>query len=679
VTAVAEVSTIKPHVGAIKVPESLRSLPGWVVWRYEENPDSEKPRKVPYYVSGERRHGVQGSVNDRARMATFDAARAYASRKGFDGVGLALMPEFNLVALDFDNCVKDGQLHPTVAEIASQTYAEYSPSGQGVRCFFTGNLGNKKDIDHPVFGFEVFSTKGFVTLTGNALDIVELIGNGNTIADLTPGVHALYAERFGKVKERDVAPATHEPLGLKPEQIAECLAVIDPDLPRDKWLQVGMALHHEFLGSDEGFDLWDAWSSKGGNSSKYTNRDDLLATWRSFGRYTDRPVTARSLVRLANENGARIVLNGPASLEDFEALAVEIEDSSDFQDISDGALPEAKAMRFEPIQAGLFATGAHPGWVIKGVLPKAELVVVYGASGSGKSFVVLDMVAAISRGIPWRGHKVKQGKVVYVAAEGSGGFRKRMTAYAARQGISLADIELFVIPDAPNLLMKEDSLDLAKAIRARCGEVSVVVLDTFAQVTPGGNENAGEDIGKALAHCKGLNRALSCVVILVHHSGKDATKGARGWSGLRAAADAEFEVMRLPNGRVLRTSKQKDGDDESMWGFDLDVVDIGVDEDGDPVTSCVIKETEVNLAGATEAPRWKGNDALVVRVIEEMAEFQTAGIEVEEVKKEAIRRLVDAGTAAKSARDMVNRAFKKIIGHENSPYELAEDGTLGVV
>jgi len=267
--------------------------------------------------------------------------------------------------------------------------------------------------------------------------------------------------------------------------------------------------------------------------------------------------------------------------------------------------------------------------------------------------------------------------VVYIAAEGAGGFRKRLIAYAARQGISLKDIELFVIPDAPNLLLREDALAIAKSI----GKAEVVIVDTLAQTTPGGNENAGEDMGKALAHCKGIARATGAMVILVHHSGKDASKGARGWSGLRAACDAEFEVLRLPGGRILRTSKQKDGDDGAAWGFELDVVDIGVDEDGDPITSCVIKETEVNLAKATSAKPLGEMEKAVVMAIEEISEFQTAGIEVSEVIKLAVNKIAGPTDGKRDTRKQkVRRALESLSSGDTSSYYWdKEDDTLSIV
>lgn len=663
------VSTISPHLGAIQVPDELRQLEGWLMWRFEEN-GAAKPRKVPYYVNGMRRHGVHGGPKDRANLSTFEAAVAMAKKRGFDGVGIALLEDFGLVALDFDNCIDStGKLHPTVDQICGDTYAEFSPSGKGVRAFFHGNIGNRKDPHSEPFGLETFSTKGFVTVTGHTLDIVDVIGNANFIAPLTAAVNDLCLERFGKRPERDAVTTENKPVGLTKGQIEEALSVLPDDQTYDDWLKVGMALHHEFSGSDDGFNMWDEWSQA---SPKYTTREYNWERWVSFGHYTERQATARSLVRLANEHGAHIILDGPASLEEFDDLEG---DTVEFQDL--GPDPDAKPPRFTPIRPEIFTAGAHPGWIIKNVLPRAGLAVLFGESGSGKSFAVLDMAAAIARGVPWRGNKVVKGRVVYVAAEGAGGFRKRMIAYAMAHGIPIADIEVLVIPDAPNLLLKEDALAMAKAI----GRADLVIIDTLAQTTPGGNENAGEDMGKALAHCKGISRACRAMVLLVHHSGKDSSKGARGWSGLRAAADAEFEVLRLPGGRILRTSKQKDGDDGAAWGFELSVVDIGVDEDGDVISSCVIKETEVNLAKATSAKPLGEIEKAVVMAIEEISEFQTAGIEVSEVIKLAVSKIAGPTEGKRDTRrDKVRRALKSLSdGDTSSYYWDKEDDTLSIV
>jgi len=660
-TAVTDITPI----AHITCPSALRDLPGWVIWRFEPNGD-KKPRKVPFYTNGGRRHGDHGSREDRAQLTTFDAARAAAARRKFDGIGLALLPEFNLVALDFDDCIAQGRIHPEVLELLSDTYAERSPSGNGIRAFFQGQLGNRKSHKAKGFeyGVETFSTNGFVTFTGQVLDIVELMGNIDTVAPINTEVTDLMRRRFKRELEAQAQGVQNlDVLGLTSHDIGRCLTALPPDLDYDTWLMVGMAIHHETSGT--GFDMWDTWSQA---SSKYSTREYNLERWNSFGKSASGPtVTARSLVHLANEHGAGFQTNGPASAEEFDEVAQEVAQAQE------GA--PAKPNRFTPLSLLDFTSQPAPEWIIKGVLPKAALVVLYGESGSGKSFVALDMAMAIARGIAWRDRRVCQGRVVYIAAEGAGGFRNRCVAYLNQHCPDGFDIPLEIIPDAPNLLMKDEALQVARGI----GKADVVVVDTFAQVTPGGNENAGEDVGKALAHCKGIHRATGAVVLLVHHSGKDASKGARGWSGLRAAADAELEVSKSPGGRMLRTTKQKDGADDLAWGFGLDEVSIGMDSDGEVMTSMVVVEKELPTARVLKP--MGAVETLVNAVIQEMAKAQTSGIEVAAIVTEAVKKLDPPEDGKRDTRKQrVRRAIETLCSpSDDTPYWLHDDGTIEII
>lgn len=297
--------------------------------------------------------------------------------------------------------------------------------------------------------------------------------------------------------------------------------------------------------------------------------------------------------------------------QDFEE-AIGITSADDFEDISDQPPPsdmvdiETKpdSSRFKFVQAAEFSNSKPPSWIIKHVLPQAELAVMYGASGSGKSFMALDMVGAIARGIPWHGHTVKQGRVAYIAAEGATGCKNRMRAYAQANGIPLGQIDLFFLPDTPGMLDKKDVIDLIAALKLILP--MVVVVDTLAQVLSGGDENSGADMGLLLKACRAIHKHTGALVVLIHHSGKNAAAGARGHSSLKAAADVEFEVLRVEDDRVLSLTKMKDGDDQGDFGFKLKQVPIGVDEDNEVVTSCVVEFTDAtrksvaNYAGPAE-------------------------------------------------------------------------------
>lgn len=407
----------------------------------------------------------------------------------------------------------------------------------------------------------------------------------------------------------------------------------DPDCDYDTWLRVGMAFHHRFQGDLHGLDLWDAWSA---NGTKYKGRDDLTKHWRSFKLDTPNPVTFDSLRAIT-----------PAALDEF--------------DVIEEPAPRAAGARFRNIPAAEFARGAAPSWIVDGLLPRAELAVIYGESGSGKSFFALDLVAAISRGVPWRDLDVEQGRVVYVVAEGVGGFRSRLRAYAQQEDCALESLP-DVVTDTPNLLEKQDALALAREI-LRGGPVAVIVVDTLSATTPGANENSGEDMGAVIAHCKGLHRATGALVALIHHSGKDATKGARGWSGLRAAADVELEVTRASESlsavRTVRVSKQKDGEDGGQFAFTLAPLVLGHDGKGRAVTSCVVQPAVIQPRIARQLQPRGNVQRNVFKLIQDMAPPNGGDLAVKDVIDRAVAEMPHDGETG--PRDMRRRAALRAI------------------
>lgn len=266
--------------------------------------------------------------------------------------------------------------------------------------------------------------------------------------------------------------------------------------------------------------------------------------------------------------------------EEFETLPpVEV--------YTDAPAAKDRKARFRVIPAEEFAIGPPLAWIIKGILPRAEVGVIFGEPGAGKSFFALDVAAAVTRGEDWQDLKTTAGRAIYICAEGAGGFRKRMNAYAQKHGVALTHLP-GVVADAPNLLEVEQVLGLTREIVAQ-GTADLIVVDTLSASTPGGDENSGEDMGKMLQHCKGIHRATGALVLLIHHTGKDTTKGARGHSSLKGAADVMIEVTRNGDYRLATIYKMKDGEEGQTWNFKLHPVVLGIDEDGDEITSCVIE------------------------------------------------------------------------------------------
>jgi hypothetical protein len=316
--------------------------------------------------------------------------------------------------------------------------------------------------------------------------------------------------------------------------------------------------------------------------------------------------------------------------------------------------------RFRVVGADEFSSGPPLAWIIRGVLPRAELVVLYGESGSGKSFLALDLCAAVSRGHAWRNdHRTEPGKVVYVCAEGAGGFKIRLRAYARFHEVALTELPA-VVADAPNLLEQADAAALYGAI-VKWGKVDVIVIDTLSATAPGGNENSGEDMGRVLSHCKLLHRKTGALVVLIHHSGKDATKGARGWSGLRAAADAEIEVTRNGDFRAATITKMKDGMDGEQWPFKLKVVPLGTDLEGEEESSCVIEHVEQAAVPTDHNVKavLKGLPKLVHDTLAVMAPSGTCHITdlIDGVKKKLPRNEGEKDLRRQRAREAISRTL----------------------
>jgi hypothetical protein len=159
------------------IPAELKAIKGWVVWQITEiDTTSGKFDKVPYWPGrGETRKGTQGGALDRANLGTFDEANAaFKQNAAYAGIGLALLPDFNLVAFDPDHCLVEGKIASAVAKLMNGTYAEVSPSGTGARAFWIGAAENTSNG-----GLELYSKKQFVTVTGQVVEnTYQLIGYG---------------------------------------------------------------------------------------------------------------------------------------------------------------------------------------------------------------------------------------------------------------------------------------------------------------------------------------------------------------------------------------------------------------------------------------------------------------------------------------------------------------------
>ncbi len=258
------------------------------------------------------------------------------------------------------------------------------------------------------------------------------------------------------------------------------------------------------------------------------------------------------------------------------------------------------------------------GYRIKHILPTEGVAVIYGAPKSGKTFLVLDAAGAITEGREWFGYRTRQSPVVYIGLEGQGGLAQRWQAYS-RIKAQARQAELRFVTAPWSILHSGDLGELADAVLAAGCEGGVTIVDTLNAASPGADENSSVDMGRIVSGAKELQRQVGGLVWLVHHSGKDTSRGLRGHSSLTGAVDAIIEVTRDESGdrREWRVERAKDGPESDPIPFALSVVELGEDEDGDAITSCVV---EVREADPNERRKPKkppgGNQKLALKAIE---------------------------------------------------------------
>lgn len=265
-------------------------------------------------------------------------------------------------------------------------------------------------------------------------------------------------------------------------------------------------------------------------------------------------------------------------------------------------------------------------WAVDDVLHRGDVALVYGASMSGKSFLVLDMALSVARGVPWFGKRVKAGGVIYQAGEGGKGLLKRMRAY--RQHHEVADRLPFVLlPARVNLWSADGDADaLVEEITAYAAwmadPLQLVVIDTLATASAGANENRSEDVSVLLANGERIRDATGAAVLWVHHKNAGGEK-PRGHTSLLANVDASIEVNRSEENqseRSFRIAKVKDGEDGEEFGFQLQPVTIGARDDGKLITSCVVCPAQVGSSqagsGTERKPRLPAGQLNTLKVID---------------------------------------------------------------
>lgn len=198
-------------------------------------------------------------------------------------------------------------------------------------------------------------------------------------------------------------------------------------------------------------------------------------------------------------------------------------------------------------------------WLVEGIIPRTGVMMLYGETGIGKSYAAIDLAFAVTAGSDWAGRETSPFEVLYIPTEDAFGIYQR-NALIARQKELPEDCKPLIANCNFDLSRNSESvMRLIENLRDVPGPIGLVIIDTMQMALGGADENSATEATAIVENCRRLSLYLDCAVLLVHHSGKDGTKKARGSSAFMAAMDTVIHMTKSKSGMALNVVKQKNG------------------------------------------------------------------------------------------------------------------------
>lgn len=534
------------------IPAGLRERPQWAM---------ADANKRPWTVDGR-----PASSTDPSTWSDFNSVAIAAYEKGWH-IGYMEHEDDPFTCIDLD--VKETTSHQQIEQYQNivtgfDSYTERSRSGKGLHVWVEGNIGKGRRRD----GVEVYSQERFIICTGdvviakpifNRKELLEkLVGemdgassgdvefefDGNDCADLELATRvSMEAGRRG-----DLFRGNWE--GSYPSKSEADLALVMLLLPDSRSTR----------------ECWNTF-----RLSELGQRDKAASP--SYARHT-----MAAAVRFSVERSQRVQHGRQIAETLLSNASARGEQPPTFRLLSDADLHQIPAQH----------------WLVKGLVPEGSVGTIFGQSGTFKSFLALDLLAHIANGQSWFGHRVKAAPAVYVPFEGQGGIPKRVAAWRVMRERAgwFVTTNMRFITDSMNLRLSEDRDRLVDTLTQAGWAGGVLCIDTLAQASVGIDENTSQGMGEMIAIFQELQRRLGGAVLVVHHSGKVESAGMRGWSGLRGALDFAIKCWREDSWHVFDAQfvldKVKDGESGRAFKFSMLKVHLGIDEDGDEISSLTV-------------------------------------------------------------------------------------------
>ncbi|HCA5312806.1 TPA: AAA family ATPase [Acinetobacter baumannii] len=536
----------------VNLPDELKERAQWVV--------ADK-NKTPYQCNGRK-----ASPTDPSTWTDFHTACTYAKQHDFNiGYVLSAHDPFTCIDLDIKADTPQEQLDRASSIIKTfNSYTEYSQSGKGFHIWVYGNIGKGRRRDN----VEIYSQERFIICTGNTLKSEPIKYKKDILDNIVSQLH----DDKGQF----------EPLPDQP-QIESDESIIER-----AWN----------AGNKEKFQA--LWNAELDTDLQVIGRDhsqDDLSLIQMLAFYTNNNEQLIRLWHLSNlGQREKAKINSYIESTIRKARQFQAHDEYEAQigkKIADNLLARYNSQKpirtnkFVPTNLSDVMKRPPMEWFVHGVLPKKGLATIYGLPATGKSFLMLDLLFAICKGEEWFGMKTKQSKVAYINLEDIHGMGNRLHAYQERKGL-IPDNDFLNYEISLNFKEKDHVEELINSIKEYAPNCGLVCIDTLAQSANGIDENSSTDMGMVIGKLKKLSSELNCLVLIVHHSGKIQGSGMRGHSSLLGAVDCAIEISSNGSTKKWNIAKSKNGANDIERQFHLEPIPLGMDEDGNPISSAVV-------------------------------------------------------------------------------------------
>lgn len=522
----------------VNLPDELKERAQWVV--------ADK-NKTPYQCNGSK-----ASPTDPSTWTDFNTACAYAKQHHFNiGYVLSANDPFTCIDLDIKADTPQEQCDRASSIIKTfNSYTEYSQSGKGFHIWVYGNIGKGCRRDN----VEIYSQERFIICTGNTFKSEPINERSELLNNMVTQL---------------------SPLNLTSDiELVEKEEVEDDNVIVEKLMRQSNAEKFNNLCSGN----WKDYSFPSQSEAD-------LALMSMFCFYSESNEQCRRLFRMSELGKREKAITDNKYLNSTLKL-IRTRQEKEKKDT------DAFIQQFNNPRLPFFLTSADlkklspQTWLVKNIIPETGFGIIYGKSGTYKSFLTIDLLAHIANGRTWFGKNTKQKPVIYIPLEGKSGISKRIEAWKIHNHSNDQIISIF---ENINFKDKNNIEYLIEKIKDARLDGGVICIDTLAQAGGDMDENSSKDMGNMIKTFQYIQQELGGIVLVVHHTGKDDSKGMRGHSSLYASLDFALECTAHGNlSAQFKIAKSKDSESDKGYKFKMSVINLGYDEDGELITSLAV-------------------------------------------------------------------------------------------